>query len=287
MLDLSQNSLSVKNSISRETSQTMSDTKQVDQDFLDSSQYQATSILLYESVYGEDFVSPGGQVMASEMIKRMALTPGARVLDVGCGLGGSAFVMARDFGLLVDGIDLSKNMLALANKKLAANGLSGSVTLQWGDCLELERVDHYDAVYSRDVFLHIDAKQRLFSVLYAALREGGTLLFTDYCCSPKPWSDEFSDYVEGRGYSLHTTDEYAELIVNAGFEEVAAEDITPRFIEILGDDIERIERSDMDQETRRKLQHSWRQKLARAEAGYQRWGLFTARKGISQATGSE
>ena len=115
----------------------MTDAKQVDQDFLDSSQYLAASILLYESVYGEDFVSPGGLAMAREMIGRMALAPGSRVLDVGCGLGGSAFVMARDFGLLVDGIDLSKNMLALANQKLAANGLSDSVRLEWGDCLAL------------------------------------------------------------------------------------------------------------------------------------------------------
>jgi phosphoethanolamine N-methyltransferase len=129
----------------------MTDKKQVDQDFLDSSQYLAASILLYESVYGEDFVSPGGLAMAREMIDRMALAPGSRVLDVGCGLGGSAFVMARDFGLLVDGIDLSKNMLALANQKLAANGLSDSVRLEWGDCLKLEREDYYAAVYSRDV----------------------------------------------------------------------------------------------------------------------------------------
>jgi phosphoethanolamine N-methyltransferase len=259
----------------------MTDTKQVDQDFLDSSQYLAASILRYESVYGEGFVSPGGHAMASEMISRIALTPGARVLDVGCGLGGSAFVMARDFGLLVDGIDLSKNMLALANKKLLANGLSNSVSLQWGDCLELDRVGHYDAVYSRDVFLHIDDKTRLFSVLHTALRPGGALLFTDYCCGPQPWNDDFSDYVENRGYCLHTIEEYAGLIANAGFEQVTGEDITPRFIEILRSDLERIEGLELDQTTVIELQQSWQQKVARAEAGHQRWGLFTARKGGS------
>jgi phosphoethanolamine N-methyltransferase len=259
----------------------MTDVKPVTQDFLDSAQYLEASILQYESVYGADFVSPGGRNMADELISRMSLTPGARVLDVGCGLGGSAFIMARDFGLFVDGIDLSKNMLALANEKLAANGLSDSVKLQWGDCLELERIDHYDAVYSRDVFLHIEDKQRLFSVLYAALRPGGTLLFTDYCCSRKPWSEEFRDYVADRGYSLHTTDEYAGLIINAGFEQVVADDITGRFIDILRSDLERIEGLDMDEKTRRKLRQSWQQKVARAEAGNQRWGLFTARKGAS------
>jgi cyclopropane fatty-acyl-phospholipid synthase-like methyltransferase len=107
----------------------MIDNRQVTQDFLDSSQYLESSILQYERVYGEDFVSPGGREMAREMIGRMALAPDARVLDVGCGLGGSAFVMASEFGLQVDGIDLSRNMLALANQKLSANGLSRSVNL--------------------------------------------------------------------------------------------------------------------------------------------------------------
>jgi len=265
----------------------MTETKQVTQDFLDSSQYLEASILQYESVYGEDFVSPGGREMAVELINRMALTPGARVLDVGCGLGGSAFVMARDFDLRVDGIDLSKNMLALANKKLVANGLSGSVNLQWGDCLALGSRDIYAAVYSRDVFLHINDKTRLFTVLNTALRPDGTLLFTDYCCGPQPWSDDFRGYVESRGYCLHTVEEYTGLIAGAGFEQVTGEDITPRFSEILRSDIERIEDLEMGRSTRDELQQSWQQKLARAEAGHQRWGLFTARKGKSEATRRE
>jgi len=261
----------------------MTETKQVTQDFLDTSQYLEASILQYESVYGEDFVSPGGREMATELIDRMTLTPGSRVLDVGCGLGGSAFVMAREFDLLVDGIDLSRNMLALAGKKLSANGLAGSVNLQWGDCLELGSRDAYAAVYSRDVFLHINDKARLFSVLNSTLQPGGILLFTDYCCGPQPWSEDFGGYVESRGYRLHSVDEYTGLIAGAGFEQVTGEDITARFIEILRMDLARIKDLPLDQPARLKLQQGWQQKLARAQAGHQRWGLFTARKGISEA----
>jgi phosphoethanolamine N-methyltransferase len=254
----------------------MAKVTRVTQDFLDSSQYQESSILQYESIYGEDFVSPGGRELASEMIAGMALAPESLVLDVGCGLGGSAFVMARDFALRVDAIDLSRNMLALAERKLAANGLADRVNLQWGDCLELDCSERYDAVYSRDVFLHIADKKRLFAVLNTALKPGGQLLFTDYCCAPEPWSDEFGDYVRERGYILHTTDEYARLIAGAGFEQVDARDVTDRFIEILRLELERIE--PLPQAQRVKLWQSWQQKLGRAEAGQQRWGMFSARK---------
>jgi len=218
----------------------MAYSKQVTQEFLDTAQYLTTSILQYEAVYGEDFVSPGGYAMALELIRRLDLTPGSRVLDVGCGLGGSAFVMAREFDLMVDGIDLSKNMLAIANDKLVAHGLSDRIKFDWGDCLEVNRPGYYDAVYSRDVFLHIEDKARLFSVLNATLRPGGKLLFTDYCCGEKPWSETFSAYVENRGYCLHTLSEYAELISKAGFKQVAYQDLSDRFINILQADLGKI-----------------------------------------------
>jgi phosphoethanolamine N-methyltransferase len=249
------------------------------QEFLDSAQYLTSSILQYEAVYGEGFISPGGRQMAIELIGQMGLAAGSRVLDVGCGLGGSAFIMAREYECQVDGIDLSKNMLALANAKLSEQGLTDRIKLEWGDCLELNRAEIYDAIYSRDVFLHIENKSRLFSVLKQSLRIGGQLLFTDYCCGSQPWSDEFTAYVEDRGYCLHTLGEYAELISGAGFEQVVYQDLTDRFVKILESDIETIAEMDLDQGSQVKLEQSWRQKVIRSQAGDHRWGLFTAIKG--------
>ena len=256
----------------------MSKAGEVTQDFLDSAQYRTESILLYESVYGEDFVSPGGRNMARELIGRMRLPPGSRVLDVGCGLGGSVFLMAREFELLVDGIDLSKNMLEIARRKLEAHGLAERVALEWGDCLELDFANRYEAIYSRDVFLHIHDKKRLFSVLHAALCPGGQLLFTDYCCGPEPWADDFTEYVSDRGYDLHTPGKYRDLIEDAGFTQVTAEDISQRFIEILRADLAQIDALEIEASVRDKLAQSWRQKLERSLGGDHRWGLFTARK---------
>lgn len=253
--------------------------EEVTQESLDSTQYSTASILHYELVYGEDFVSPGGQDMAMELIGQLALDPGSRVLDVGCGLGGSAFLMARKFGLIVDGIDLSRNMLDMANAKLAAHGLQKCVTLEHGNCLELDRPEYYDGIYSRDVFLHINDKHRLFLVLYALLRKGGKLLFTDYCCGEKPWREDFCEYVQDRGYDLHTLPTYAELIWAAGFNEVTYRDLTDRFIDILTADLVNISGTEIEDPVRDKLTQSWRAKLDRAGSGDHRWGLFIAAKG--------
>ena len=254
---------------------------------LDSTQYATPSILHYEAVYGEDFVSPGGREMAVELIRQLALEPDSRVLDVGCGLGGSAFVMAQKFGLLVDGLDLSRNMLALAVKKCAAHELTDRVVLERGDCLELDRPEFYDGIYSRDVFLHIADKARLFSVLNRALRPGGKLLFTDYCCGERPWGEEFAAYVKERGYCLHALPEYAQLIADAGFVQVTRYDLTARFIEILQADLEKISGLELPESVRDGLEQGWRAKVARVRSGDHRWGLFTALKsGLIQQPGT-
>ena len=54
--------------------------------------------------------------MAREFIEELNLQPNSTILDAGCGLGGSAFLMAEQFGLSVDGIDLSENMIRIAQK---------------------------------------------------------------------------------------------------------------------------------------------------------------------------
>jgi len=243
---------------------------------LDSTQYTTSSIRRYVSVYGEDFVSPGGAGMAMELIGKMNLKPDNRVLDVGCGLGGSAFLMADRFDLLVDGIDLSRNMLEIANQKRDAYGLGQRVSLEYGDCLELDRPGHYDAVYSRDVFLHIRDKARLFSVLKRSLQPGGILLFTDYCCGQQPWHTDFVAYVKDRGYCLSTLPEYVRLVADAGFDHAEAQDISARFIQILQSDLDRIADLDLAETVRADLQRSWQGKLAYCRSGDHRWGLITA-----------
>ncbi len=256
----------------------MSGATQITRAHLDSTQYQASSIQHYEAIYGEDFVSPGGYDMAKELISRFDRSKMSHVLDVGCGLGGSAFVMAREFGYSVDGIDLSRNMLAVANQKLDKYKLANRVKLTWGDCLDLDAQAEYDAVYSRDVFLHIDNKALLFKVLMDALRPDGQLLFTDYCCGPKTWHEDFTRYVEDRKYTLHTLPDYAELVTRAGFEQVQYQDLTTRFIKILEFEHNRIDSLDLTAADKENLQKSWQEKIARAQMGDHRWGLFTAVK---------
>lgn len=255
-------------------------------DTLDKGQYTETSIDHYEAIFGRDFVSPGGVDMARELIRRMNLPSGSRVLDVGCGLGGAAFLMAGEFKHWVDGIDLSANMIKRAQVRLDELGADHPVSLTLGDCLELDVDQQYDAIYSRDVFLHIHDKDRLFQVLHRALKSGGTLLFTDYCCGDKPWQPAFADYVDDRGYCLHTVPDYVDILRTTGFIDVEGLDWTNRFVQCLRGEVDRIGSAGLDRETADALKRSWHEKIERALGGDHRWGLFRAARPLSQSVHS-
>jgi phosphoethanolamine N-methyltransferase len=245
---------------------------------LDAGQYTPDAIRMYETVYGRNFISPGGAASTRAVLALVALTPATRVLDVGCGLGGAAFLIAQTFGARVHGIDLSRNMLQLARARCQAAGLSHAVSFEQIDIVRYHAPAAYDLAHSRDVFLHIHDKAGLFAALARCLRPGGRLLFTDYLRRPGAQSSDFKDYIRARNYALCTLDEYRALMEGAGFGVIAAEDRTPEFIAILERELDGILASGLEQRERDDLAQSWQAKLRRARAGEQRWGVFLGAK---------
>lgn len=237
---------------------------------LDATQYRPEAIEKYEAIYGRNFVSPGGLESARDCIGRLGLQQGMHVLDLGCGLGGSAFYMAREYGVHVLGIDLSINMIEGARQRLGNEQLERLVTLEWQDAMTLDMTQHagrYQVVYSRDAFLHIHGKARLFERLRQLLSSGGLLFFTDYCCGESPASPAFAAYIQDRQYDLRTVRQYQRLLEDAGFAQAHAEDHTAKFINILDAELSRI---DTD-EAHADLRQSWIDKIGRARSGEQGW----------------
>ncbi len=245
---------------------------------LDENQYALDAIAQYELIYGKDFVSPGGAEMAAKLIESMQLPRGAHVLDAGSGLGGSAFMMARRFGLRVDGVDLSVNMIEQAQLRKRAYGLAESVSFELKDCLKINSINRYDAIYSRDAFLHVEDKEKLFTVIARALKPNGQLLFTDYGCGPKPWTSAFSHYVSERGYHLRMVDEYATLVRKAGLSLLESKNMSGAFLDILNSEKQSISQLPISAEERALLIKSREAKIAHVTSGEHQWGLIRAVK---------
>ena len=64
---------------------------------MDHKQYSRNGILRYERIFGAGFVSTGGVDTTLMFLKGLDLQPGQKVLDVGCGIGGGDFYMAKEY----------------------------------------------------------------------------------------------------------------------------------------------------------------------------------------------
>lgn len=241
---------------------------------LDATQYQMAAINKYEAIYGKHFISPGGLDSARNCIATLGLRPGMVVLDLGCGLGGSAFFMAREHGVQVRGIDVSANMIQSAQQRLHDEGLQEQVMLERQDVMELEPLPRYHVVYSRDVFLHIHQKERLLALLRRLLLPGGLLFFTDYCRGEGAPSKAFADYIAQRHYDLRTVREYQRLLDESGFRNAQAIDRSAEFIAILQTELARI----ADDAAHAEIRKSWLDKIERARSGEQGWCWCRAEK---------
>ena len=111
------------------------------------------------------------------------LPPGSRVLDVGCGIGGSARILARDYQLEVLGISISPAQIARARQLTPASLDHCRFAVM--DALALDLPDGsaeqgFDAVWSVEAGPHMPNKQRYADELLRVLRPGGLLAVADW-----------------------------------------------------------------------------------------------------------
>lgn len=109
--------------------------------------------------------------------RKLALKPGMRLLDVGCGWGGMVMHAAREYGVRALGVTLSRQQAEWAQKAIAEAGLSELAEVRFLDYRDVPEQE-FDAISSIGLTEHIGLAQlpSYFSFLYSRLKPGGRLL---------------------------------------------------------------------------------------------------------------
>ena len=92
----------------------------------------------------------------ASMVDQMGVKPGDHVLEIGCGWGGFAEYAAKERGLKVTGLTISKEQLEYAQKRIKSKGLSDKVNLKLQDYRDETGV--YDGVTSIEMFEAVGEK---------------------------------------------------------------------------------------------------------------------------------
>jgi len=129
--------------------------------------------------------------------------PGLHVLDIGCGWGGMAITLARDWGARVTGITLSEEQLEVARQRAAEAGLADRVRFELMDYRTWR--EPVDRIVSVGMFEHvgIDHYGTFFRILHDALKPEGIALVhaIGRCSGPGSTNPWLAKYIFPGGYS--------------------------------------------------------------------------------------
>ena len=169
-----------------------------------------------------------GPLATISLIDLLNVKADDRVLDAGTGIGGTARYMAHKYGAKISAIDITPEYVVAAQWLNELVGLDGLIEAREGDVLDLPFEDgSFDVVVSQHVQMNIADKARLYAEAFRVLAPGGRLALWDATSGavepllfPVPWADrpELSHLVG--------PDELRELVVAAGFEVEAWNDLT-------------------------------------------------------------
>lgn len=178
--------------------------------------------------------------MNEKLADLITITKKDRVLDAGCGFGGSCFWLAQHRGCLVTGITIVPEQYAFAKKEAEENNINKKVTFLLGDYAHLPvRRNSYTVFWGLESICHAQNKEQVIKEAYRVLRSKGKILISEYMLREKPTLSKkekilVQKVLEGWAMpSLLTISEYTSLLKKYKFRNIHiydfTENITPSF----------------------------------------------------------
>jgi ubiquinone/menaquinone biosynthesis C-methylase UbiE len=123
--------------------------------------------------------------MARRVTDAGRVRDGMRVLDCGCGIGGTVASMNERFSNVdLVGLNIDERQLEVARREVDARP-TNRVTFVQGDACELSFDDaSFDAVLAVECIFHFPSRRRFLSEAHRVLRPGGHLGLSDFVPSP-------------------------------------------------------------------------------------------------------
>ena len=107
-------------------------------------------------VTGQESLEKAQTAKYASMVDQMGVKPGDHVLEIGCGWGGFAEYAAKERGLRVTGLTISKEQLKYAQDRMERAGVADRVELKLQDYRD--ETGHYDGIASIEMFEAVGEK---------------------------------------------------------------------------------------------------------------------------------
>jgi len=194
--------------------------------------WENPAIRVRHAIWGEGFRGPGGATFVLELVKPFAINNSMSMLDFGCGAGGPARTIAKEFDVWITGIERDRDLVDLGKLLSTKAGMERKAEIIAYDPENfVTRSGGFDCIYTIETLFRFPAREVVLARLENVLKTRGQLTIADYVRSDDAAPDD-PRIVAALGDetpALWTKGEYEKRFNELKFDLRVSEDITDKY----------------------------------------------------------
>ena len=163
--------------------------------------------------------------LIEHLVQAANIRPGSKILDVGCGTGGSSIYLAKRHKMEATGITISSVQVELAKRAAAESGANAKFLLMDAEAMQFEEV--FDAVWSVESVSHYRDIAGFFASAAKMLKPNGTIALIDWFkkpnLNPTDYQKKIVPIEKGMLVELETMQEYEVWMKSSGLKIIKSE----------------------------------------------------------------
>jgi tocopherol O-methyltransferase len=169
------------------------------------------------------------QIQLIDHLAQLAnLKTGSRILDIGCGFGGTSLHLAEKYGASVTGITISPVQVQMAKEAAARTRLDANFLLM--DAEHMQFAEPFDLLWSVESISHYSDPRTFFASAVKFLKPGGRFALTDWFQKENLSASDRKKFIapieKGMMVELRGMNDYSDFLASSGLHIVHRQDLT-------------------------------------------------------------